>query len=126
MVYKIINYKYTCFSDFVFQEETLGIQQLPFNTNSSHFELFKPELFLLQNTIIIAFLIIYTNKYYRPKDITYFSYILTFFVLEFTLLFYLKSLNIFTNSTVIFNLALVIDDYTQIIKITILVASLAI
>jgi NADH-quinone oxidoreductase subunit N len=112
------------YKESLFVFDNISIHNVPFNINSSHFELFKPEIYLLFLTIGLMMLSVYLRKFYRKKDISIFIYILiTITLLGVSLLFLTEIPN--SNGIIVFNFALVIDFYTTVIKFIItLVAGL--
>jgi len=93
----------------------LDIQNVPFNINSMHFLLFKPEIFLILSLLLVAILAAFLRSFYRIQDITMYIYSLTLYVLILTLLMVLQNL-IYNKSYIIFNFALAIDFYSTVVK----------
>lgn len=91
------------------------MQPVPFNINSTHFVLFKPEFVLLFYTILLLITSVYLRKFYRKKDITILIYYGNLLVLLEVLYFMTQNI-VKNNSHAIFNFALVIDFYTTSIK----------
>jgi NADH-quinone oxidoreductase subunit N len=91
------------------------LQSVPFNINSMHFLLFKPELFLIISLIALLILTVFLRNYYRVEDIALYSYLLTIYILVVTMIMSLQNL-IYKSSFIIFNFALVIDYYSTIVK----------
>jgi len=95
------------------------VQNVPFNINSFHFLLFKPELFLITSLVFLAVLAAFLRNFYRIQDITLYIYILTLYTLALTLGMVLQNI-IYNKTYIIFNFALVIDYYSTIVKAIIL------
>lgn len=108
-------YNIRTFQDFVSQANLTWMQPVPFNINSTHFVLFKPEFVLLFYTILLLITSVYLRKFYRKKDITILIYYGNLLVLLEVLYFMTQNI-VKNNSHAIFNFALVIDFYTTSIK----------
>jgi NADH-quinone oxidoreductase subunit N len=112
--------------DFALQEYNLTwMQPVPFSINSAHFSLFKPELYLLFNVITVLMASVYLRKFFHPSDVTVVVYFKTITMLCTTSIYIFHNLFII-NSSIIFNFALVIDYYTTVAKLLILISSVII
>lgn len=106
----------------VLGSEISQIQNVPLNLNSTHFELFKPEIFICYTFIGLLLIVTYLRKFYRKDDLTMFTHISVIFVLYklSTITESFLIINVLKSNFIIFNYGLIIDFYSIIIKIVII------